>query len=39
MYRFLKKWVIGAYLSNTLISFDDEPPLEDMMYLNLYALS
>ena len=39
MYQFQKKGLIGALLSNTLILFDDEPPLKDMIYLNLHALS
>ena len=37
MYRFQKNRLFGAQLSSTLISFDDEPPLKDIIYLNLHA--
>lgn len=38
MYRFQKNALFGAQLSNNLISFHNEPPLKDMIYLILRAL-
>ena len=39
MYRFQKNGLFRALLSNALMSFDDKPPLKDIIYLNLHALS
>ena len=34
MYQFQKDELSSDYLLNNLISFDDEPPLKDMICLN-----
>ena len=39
MYQFQKNGLLSALLPSTLISFDDEPPLKGIIYLNLHALS
>ena len=39
MYRFQENGLSAALLLNILISFDDEPPLKDIIYLNLHAYS
>ena len=39
MYQFQENRLFGASLLNTLIAVDDEPPLQDMIYLNLHVLS
>ena len=39
MYQFQKNGLLGSQLSSTLISFGDESPLKDIIYLNLHALS
>ena len=39
MYRLQKNGLFSALLSITLISFDDETLLNDIIYLNLRALS
>ena len=39
MYRFQKNGLFSVPLSSTVILFDDEPPLKDIIYLNLHVLS
>ena len=39
MYRSQKNGLFSALLSSTLMSFDDESPLKDIICLNLHALS
>ena len=39
MFRFQKNGLFGAGLSSTLISFDEKPPLKDIIYLNLHPFS